>query len=293
MRRKELLEETRSREEGNGAGPATLPGGKERRHPFLALLLFELKENLRNRWLFFYAVIFFALDVLILYAGGTRPLQAFASLMNVVLLLIPLFSMIFGGFSFMESLPFYEVLLSRNIPRREIFLGKWVGLSTGLSLAFLTGSAAGSLLFLSAMESLQVFLYLALLGVMLHFVFISFSFLVALLSSRKEVMLALLLVLWFYFYVIYDLVILGVGVYLGDYPLEGPLFVLVLLNPVDLARIVLMLHLEISSLMGFGAAFFQKLLGGTGGILLSLGILGLWSVVPLLAGLSLFRRRDL
>lgn len=265
-----------------------------KRNPIWTIVQFELYENLRNRWLILYGFAFFALTSLILYFGGGRPLQAFASLLNVTLLLIPLFSMIFGGIVFSESVSFMELLLSREISRRDLFFGKWTGTALGLSLSYLFGSGLGSLLFLSgAGQGAQVYLELLLLGVPLHFVFISLSFMVSLLSRKKEVILGILLMLWFYFYIIYDLILMGLGVLLGDYPIELPLFILVLLNPVDLVRILLLLQLDLSSLMGFGAALFHRYLGPGGGMEMATLVLLLWSILPVLIAYRLFRRKDL
>src|SRR3989338_5580700 len=114
--------------------------------PIATIALFEFRENIRNRWLLIYGLSFLIFSGILTYIGTSDPLQASASLLNLVLLLVPLFSLVFGSISFSEALPFHEILVALPISRRDIFLGKWVGLGTGLALSFLLGMGAGSLI---------------------------------------------------------------------------------------------------------------------------------------------------
>lgn len=52
--------------------------------------------------------------------------------------------------------------------------------------------------------------------------------------------------------------VLSVIQLLTDYPLEKATLTLVLLNPVDLGRILMLMQLDISALMGYTGAFFQQ-----------------------------------
>ena len=114
-------------------------------HPLWSILYFEFRENIRNKWLFIYGLSFFLLCGIILYVGASDPLQASGSLLNLVLLLVPLFSFVFGSLSFTGSLPFSEVLIAQPVTRRAIFFGKWLGLSLGLSSSFVIGMGFASL----------------------------------------------------------------------------------------------------------------------------------------------------
>jgi len=78
----------------------------------------------------------------------------------------------------------------------------------------------------------------------------------------------------------------------ADYPLERPLLAVMLLNPVDLARVLMLLQLDVSALMGYTGAVFKSFFGSAGGMLLACGALLLWAAAPPLAALHLFRRKD-
>lgn len=260
----------------------------------ITIAFFEFHENIRNRWLFIYGLSFLIFGGLITYLGAADPLRASASLLNLVLLLVPLFSLVFGSLSFSESLSFHEVLVALPITRRDIFLGKWLGLGTGLSLSFLLGMGIGSLLQMNvAQAGFDSYALLLLLGVLLTFVFLSVAFLVVNLAKRRELIFGWMLLLWFFAFVLYDVLLMEIVLLFGDYPLELPMLFLVLLNPVDLARVILLLHIDLSAMMGYSAAIFQKILGHKTGIGIGSLVLLLWAFIPFWLGLKSFQKRDL
>lgn len=265
-----------------------------KKNPLLTIALFEFRENIRNKWLMVYGTGFFLFSLMILYLGATDPLQAAASLLNLVLLLVPLFSLVFGSISFTDSLPFQEILVALPISRREIYLGKWLGLGLGLSLSFLIGMGMGAFFQLNAAESgFASYFLLLLLGVLLTFVFLSIAFWISNIIRRRELIFGVILLGWFYFFVLYDVLVLGLSVFFGDYPLEKLLLVLVSLNPIDLARVLLLLQIDLSAMMGYSGALFQKYLGNTMGIWVGSALLTLWIIIPTFFGYRTFKRKDL
>ncbi|MBI2343589.1 MAG: ABC transporter permease subunit [Deltaproteobacteria bacterium] len=258
------------------------------------IALFEFHENIRNWWLLTYCAAFLVLGVLITSVGSADPLRASASLLNLVLLLVPLFSLVFGSLSFSEALSFHAVLVALPISRRDIFLGKWLGLGTGLTLSFVIGIGLGALWQLHLSRTgLGSYLLLLALGVVLTFVFLSIAFLMVNLARRRELVFGWMLLLWFSVFVLYDLLIMGIVLVFGEYPLEVPMLLAVLANPIDLARVIFLLHNDLSAMMGYSGAVFQQYLGEATGI----GVAGasglLWVLVPFVLGLRRFQRRDL
>lgn len=263
-------------------------------HPLRSILYFEFRENIRNKWLLMYGLSFFLLCGAILYLGASDPLQASGSLLNLILLLVPLFSFVFGSLSFTDSLPFSEILIAQPLSRRAIYCGKWLGLSVGLSLSFLVGMGLASLFQLNAEQGgFASYFFLLWLGVLLTFAFVSLAFLLANLVRKRELIFGWVLLFWFAFYVLYDLMVMGVALAFGDYPLEIPMLLLMFLNPIDLARVLLLMQMDLSAMMGFSGAIFQKYLGHHAGMALGSLALLLWIALPAYGGLKRFERRDL
>jgi Cu-processing system permease protein len=104
--------------------------------------------------------------------------------------------------------------------------------------------------------------------------------------------LGIALAIWIAFAVVFDGVVLLAIYALRDFPVERPLMVLTLANPIDLARILLLLEFEVSALMGFTGALFRSFFGSEGGKLASALALTGWLVLPLAAGLRAFSRKN-
>ena len=54
------------------------------------------------------------------------------------------------------------------------------------------------------------------------------------------------------------------------------------LNPIDLSRILVILDLDISALMGYSGAVFSRFFGNSAGVLVSLLTLIVWAVLPVI-----------
>ena len=98
--------------------------------------------------------------------------------------------------------------------------------------------------------------------------------------------------LWLALTLLYDGLVLLAAFALADYPLERPMLALMLANPVDLARVLLLLRLDVSAPMGYTGAVFERFFGSAGGAALAAGALALWVAVPAMLGARAFRRKD-
>jgi Cu-processing system permease protein len=77
-----------------------------------------------------------------------------------------------------------------------------------------------------------------------------------------------------------------------DCPLEKPLLLLTLANPVDLGRILMLLTFDAAALMGYTGAVFTRFFGTPLGIGAATLALLAWTIVPMLLGLRGFQRKD-
>jgi Cu-processing system permease protein len=96
---------------------------------------------------------------------------------------------------------------------------------------------------------------------------------------------------WLLLAVVYDAVVLLAAAQFADYPLERPMLVAMLVNPIDLSRLLLLVRLDGSALLGYTGAVFQRFFGGAG-LLAAAAAVALWIALPAWAGARLFQRRD-
>lgn len=253
---------------------------------------YELSDVIRSKWILAYAFFFLlATDALFRFGGSSA--KVLLSLMNVVLILIPLVSVVFGTMYLYNAREFTELLLSQPVNRKTLFGGLYAGLVVPLSASFVAGVGLPFLWHhVEAGAHYQTLAVLLLTGVLLTSVFIALAFLVAVRYEEKVKGLGVALLLWLLFTVLYDGFVLLVAHAFSAYPLEGPIIALTLFNPVDLGRVLLLLHFDIAALMGYTGAVFERFFGSVLGLVTALGALGLWGLLPFLLGLRQFRRKD-
>jgi Cu-processing system permease protein len=127
----------------------------------------------------------------------------------------------------------------------------------------------------------------------LTLVFSSIAFLASVWSRDKARGIGFALLLWFYFALIYDGLVLLILFTFSDYPLEKLTLLLSALNPIDLGRIFIMLKMDISALMGYTGALYKDFFGSGSGMLFTLGIMFIWIILPLWLAVKKFRNKDL
>jgi Cu-processing system permease protein len=123
----------------------------------------------------------------------------------------------------------------------------------------------------------------------------AFTGLAAMISYRVEDRvrgLALALGAWLIMAVVYDGLTLLLATQFADYPIERPLLVAMIANPIDLARLLLLLHFDVAALLGYTGAVFQRFFSGATGLCLAGGALLIWTVAPACVGARLFHHKD-
>lgn len=258
----------------------------------LKIARYQLRDIVRSRWIVFYGVFFLVITDALFRFGGAGE-RVLLSLMNVVLIAVPLVAIVLGAMYVYASREFTELLLAQPVRRRSLFFGLFLGLSLPMCVALVLGIGL-PFLYHGALGASQVGPTAMLLGtgVLLTLVFTALAFLVALGTEDRTRGLGACLALWLFFTVVFDgLVLLAIYLF-SAYPLEQPVIALSMLNPVDLGRILLLLNFEISALMGFTGAVFERFFGSGLGQSLAIGALLLWVSVPFALGLRSFVRKD-
>lgn len=254
----------------------------------IRLLRYIFIDLIRSRFTIFYTLLLFLSTVGLFQIDGD-PGKVMLSLLNILLIVVPLVSIVFSSIHFHNSYEFIELMLSQPIPRSRVLMAEFLAVALSLGLAFVVGIGLPMLLYGAAGSSI----ILLTAGFLLTLVFVSLAFLAAVMTRDKARAIGIALVFWFYFSLLYDALVLWLLHQYSDYPMEQPTLILVSLNPIDLARILMMLQLDVSALMGYTGAFFREFFGSNLGMLYSLGGLLVWAIWPIALANRIFNRKDL
>ena len=245
----------------------------------------------RRRWLLAYALFYVVLTDALFRFGGTGA-RAVLSLANVVLGLVPLVSIVFGTMYLYHAREFIQMRLAQPVGRRALYVGLYGGLAMPLAVSFAVGVGLPLAWHGGLADAALPVVILLVTGVALSLVFTGLAFVIALWCQDRAAGLAAAIIVWLSATVLYDgLVLVGV-VLLRDYPLEQPLIASMLTNPVDLARVLLLLQFDLGALAGYTGAVFERFFGAFQGSAFSATALMLWIAVPFAGGLRLFTRKD-
>lgn len=224
-----------------------------------------------------------------LFSLEDNSAKAVLSLTNVVLLVVPLVTVIFSTIYMYNASEFIELLASQPLTRTSIWIGFFLGLSSALVVALLMGM--GLPLFLYADLSMATVLLTT--GVMMSLIFVSLGLWVSALTRDKARGISAAIFVWLFFAVIFDGLMLLLLFQFSDYPIEKTMIGLTAFSPVDLCRILILLQLDVSALMGFTGALFRDFFGSVKGQWLSFGLLTLWVLIPFYFSTKKFRFKDL
>jgi Cu-processing system permease protein len=252
------------------------------------IIKYILYDMLRTRFILLY-LGFLLLSTFGMFMLDSDNAKVVLSLLNIVLLIVPLVSVIFTTIHFYNSYEFIEMMLAQPVNRKTIFLSQYLAVLMALGLALLVG-VGGPILLYGATSSALMLLYS---GLMLTFVFVSLAFLAAVFTRDKAKAIGVGLLFWFYFSLIYDAFLLWVIFQFADYPIEKATLAMISFNPVDLARILMLLQLDISALMGYTGAFYKDFFGSNMGFIYSTAVLMLWTLLPVSWAMFIFRKKDL
>ena len=249
---------------------------------------FVIIDILKNRIILIYTLILcvFSWSIFSLEDNTSKGIM---SLLNVILLTVPLVSIIFGNIYMYNSAEFIELLVSQPVKRSAIWSSLFLGLTLALNTSFFIGIGLPVLLFVPSMTGITVIFS----GMLITTVFVSIAMLCAILMRDKARGIGLSIMIWLFLSLIYDGLVLFFMFQYADYPIEKPMAILAAFNPIDLARIQVLLQVDVAVLMGYTGAIFKKMFGTSIGLMVSLFIMFLWIMLPYLLSLRLFNKKDL
>lgn len=252
------------------------------------IIKFIVLDILKNKIVLIYTLILAVLSWGV-FSLEDNSNKGILTLLNVILLTVPLVSVIFSTIYLYNSSEFIELLLSQPIKRAKIWLSLFFGLVSSLALSFFIGAGIPILIYAPG----NIGLMMVLVGLFISSVFVAIAFLSAILTRDKAKGIGISILLWLFFALLFDGLVLFLLFQFADYPIEKMMVGITALNPIDLGRILILLHLDVSAMMGYTGAIFKNFFGTSLGIFMAFFILIVWIVVPFWFSLLKFKRKDL
>jgi Cu-processing system permease protein len=277
--------------------------------PLAIVLLCAKQERLlamRSRWTQLFAIVFGALALAIAASGyvlsGGFGVQDFArtaaSMIELVLLVVPLASSIMGVLAMTPERGGAELLYAQPIARASVLLGTWLGLFEALVAAQMVGfGAAGLVIFWqSGDEGLAGYGLVVLAAVLLTAVFLSIATLISIgqVGRRRVRALAIALIAWCAIALVFDVAALGAASLLRSGDASRLLIVSALVNPIDAVRTGALLGVEGTAAFGPASlALLRFTHGATGAAALILLSIALWITAPAALAMRRLSRIDI
>jgi Cu-processing system permease protein len=211
------------------------------------------------------------------------------TILNVILFTVPLVSILFATIYLYNSSEFIELLLSQPVKRKKIWLSLFLGLSLSMVAAFFIG--AGIPLLINAPD--RVGIMMIVVGSLISVIFVALAFLSSILTRDKAKGIGISIMTWLYFALLFDGLVLFLLFQLSDYPIEKAMVAVTAFSPIDLARIQILLQLDVSAMMGYTGAIFKDFFGTSVGLIISFLLLSLWVIIPFYISLKKFKNKDL
>lgn len=245
-------------------------------------------DILRNKIVLAYT-LFLLLLSLSIFNLEDNSAKGLLSLLNIVLIIVPLVSILFASIYVYNSAEFLELLVSQPLKRNTIWLSIFIGLACSLSLAFFVGVGIPVLLY----ELSATGITMLLVGVLLTIIFVAIAMLATVKTRDKAKGIGVAILLWLYFSILFDGLVLFLLFQFADYPLEKAMVGISALNPIDLSRILVLLKMDVSALMGYTGAVFKDFFGTTVGLVIAILVLLFWAIIPVWLSVRKFNRKDL
>ncbi len=248
----------------------------------LKILKYSIFDLLRSRWSYVYFFFYLSLGFVLLFLNSDIN-KAIITLMNIIIVLTPLIGTIFGVMYYYNSKEFTELLLAQPIKRSKIFMGQYLGIALSLTLSLFIGLGI-PFVFYGLFKSAAIFDFslLILVGIFLNFIFVALAYNIALSTENKIKGFGYAILMWLFLAVIYDGFFMISLILFNAYPLDKFSLVATMFNPIDLSRILILLKLDISALLGYTGAVFKDFFGTAIGFIFSILILFLWVFIPVL-----------
>lgn len=259
----------------------------------LKIIKYQLMDNLRSKWLFIF-LLFLMLFSFWFISFSPESSKVILSLLNITLIVVPLISILFGTVYIYNNKNYITFMLSQPIGRKSLYCGLFFGLVAPLVITFFLGIGFPVLFNLSLFSNALIELLMIFIsGFLMILIFTGLAFLFTTITDDKLKGFGAAIFSLLFLLIIYDGFILFLLEYFQDYPTENLALILILFNPIDIGRILIVLKFDISALMGYTGVVFENFFGTSFGMIISLIIMCLWFIIPFLLGLRIFSKKDI
>ncbi|MDR2035153.1 MAG: ABC transporter permease [Coriobacteriales bacterium] len=271
-------------------------------HTIKILIGKEILDSLRNRWFYAFLAVFIALSFSIIYLGifnsTTMGFESFnkttASLLNLVLLLIPMITLLLGGTSISSEreLGTMDLMLSKPISALELILGKYLGIAAALIVTIVVGFGLMGMVVAFNVSAVDAQAYLIFVGltILLALAFLSISLLVSVLVKKRITALIVSAIVWVFFILVYDLLVMAAANLFSGTSMAVFLVSTILLNPADAVRILAIVSLGGETIFGPSLIELTRMITNVSSELLMLAGIVFWIIAPLVLSVFFFKR---
>ncbi|MCO5170884.1 MAG: ABC transporter permease [Planctomycetes bacterium] len=261
----------------------------------------ELRDARRNRWFLLYTVglAVLALAFAGLGASGLGELgvagfgRTTASLINLVMLVVPLMGLTLGALAIAGERERGTLLylLAQPVTTLELYAGKLLGLGASVLAALLIGFGLSGALVATRVGRADAGAYLALVGLafLLGLACLSLGLLLSTLARRSSSAVGLAVFVWLGLVFLGDLGVMGTALVLRLGVNE--LTALALVNPLQVFKVAAVLAAGGSLEVLGPAGLYLTRTYGAGLLPLLLALLAAWTALPALGGYLVLRRR--
>ncbi len=252
------------------------------------VIKYVIIDILRNKIMLAYTAFLLVLSFSI-FSLEDNSAKGLLGLLNIILIIVPLVSIVFSTIYVYNSAEFIELLVSQPLKRKTIWMSLFTGLACSMVLAFIVGVGIPILIYQSDITGMMMMV----IGILLSVIFVAIAMLAAVKTRDKAKGIGIAVLLWLYFSLLFDGFVLFLVFQFSDYPVEKLMVAVSMLNPLDLARIMILLKMDISALMGYTGAVFKDFFGTGMGLTLSFSVLICWTIIPIWFSIRKFKTKDL
>ena len=267
----------------------------------LLLIRKEILDAKRNRWFLLYTIIFATLSLGLSWIGlsgiGDYGLSGFgrtsASLINLILLIVPMMGLTIGASSIAGERERGTLLyvLAQPVSGIEVLLGKFVGLGLSLLTALVIGFGLSGIIIAWHGSTMQAFNYLSLVGLtfLLALSSLGIGILISSALKKADTAIGVALFAWLFLVFFGDLGVMGSAMIL-NVNIEK-IFALSLINPLQVFKLSAIFTIQ-GNLEVFGpVGVFAARNYGSQLIPLLLGILTVWILLSFGGAYLIFKRK--